>query len=142
MDREGLGCVSIGGARFEGRFGIPESARIPGAGSREGRSFMFHITCDLCGKQIPADETNRYVVKMEIYAARDPSVLTDADLEEDHMEAVSNLLREEADGLVDPDEVAPAYKNVRYDLCPSCHKKFVRDPLGKEAAQKFDFSEN
>ena len=33
-------------------------------------------------------------------------------------------------------------RELRYDLCPECRKKFVRDPLGKEAAQKFDFSEN
>jgi len=30
----------------------------------------------------------------------------------------------------------------RYDLCPACVRKFLRDPLGKDAAQKFDFSEN
>jgi hypothetical protein len=58
------------------------------------------------------------------------------------MEAVSQLLREMDDDLADPEAIAPAYKNFRYDLCPDCHKKFVRDPLGKEAAQKFDFSEN
>ena len=58
------------------------------------------------------------------------------------MEAVSELLREGGDELIDPDLTAPPYKNFRYDLCPECHKKFVRDPLSKEAAQKFDFSEN
>jgi hypothetical protein len=68
--------------------------------------------------------------------------ITDADLDEDHMEAVSQLLRDMEDNLADPDDLAPPYKNFRYDLCPDCHKKFIRDPMGKEAAQKFDFSEN
>ena len=66
----------------------------------------------------------------------------EADLDEDHMEAVSQLLREMEDNLDDLDGVEPAQHHFRYDLCPECRKKFVRDPLGKDAAQKFDFSEN
>jgi hypothetical protein len=103
---------------------------------------MLHITCDLCGKHICLEDHHRYVVKIEVYAAHDPAEITEADLEEDHLEAVSQLLRDEQEALIDPDEVAPAYKSIRYDLCPNCHKKFLRDPLGKEAAQNFDFSEN
>ena len=102
---------------------------------------MLHVTCDLCGKDLTPGEDHRYVVKMEVFAAHDPAKLTEADLDYDHMEAVSDLLRE-MDDNVDPDLSEPAYKHFRYDLCPECHKKFVRDPLGKEAAQKFDFSEN
>jgi hypothetical protein len=81
------------------------------------------------------------VVKIEAYATHDPAEITEADLDEDHMEAVSQLLRDMEDNVVSPDMAEP-YKNFRYDLCPECHKKFVRDPLGKENAQKFDFSEN
>lgn len=104
---------------------------------------MLHITCDVCGKELTQGEDHRYVVKVEVFAAHDPAALTEADLDEDHLEAVSQLLRSEEDaGLTDPDLGSPQYKNFRYDLCPECHKKFVRDPLGKEAAQKFDFSEN
>jgi hypothetical protein len=103
---------------------------------------MLHITCDLCGKQIAIEEKRRYVVKIEVFAAHDPAEITEADLDEDHMEAVSQLLRDAEENLTDPDALAPAYKSIRYDLCPGCHKKFLQDPLGKEAAQKFDFSEN
>jgi len=102
---------------------------------------VIHVTCDLCGKQVTLGEDYRYVVKIEVYAAHDPGKLTEADLDEDNMEAVSQLLRSE-DEPPDPDITAPAYKNFRYDLCPSCHKKFVRDPLGKDTVQKFDFSKN
>jgi hypothetical protein len=107
----------------------------------EGHSFMLHITCDLCGKEIQPGEDSRYVVKLEVYAAHDPREITEADLDEDHMEAVSQLLRDMEDSSEDS-ELAPSYKKFRYDLCPECQKKFVRDPLGKETAQKFDFSEN
>lgn len=103
---------------------------------------MLHITCDLCGKELLPGDDLRYVVKLEVFAAQDPMEITEADLDDDHMEAVSQLLREEEESLVDPDVAAPPYKSFRYDLCSDCHKKFVRDPLGKDAAQKFDFSEN
>jgi hypothetical protein len=108
---------------------------------REGHSFMLHITCDGCGKELVQNADHRYVVKMEVFAAH-TATLTEADLDDDHLEAVSQLLRAEEDNGIDPDAESPQYKNFRFDLCPECHKKFVRDPLGKEAAQKFDFSEN
>jgi hypothetical protein len=84
---------------------------------------------------------DRYVVKMEIYASHDPAELTEADVDEDHLEAISDLL-DQNEELDDSETIAPAYKNLRYDLCRECHKKFLNDPLGKEAAQNFDFSEN
>jgi hypothetical protein len=103
---------------------------------------MVNITCDICGKQLSSGEDHRYVVKIEVFAAHDPAEITEADLEENHMEAVSQLLHETDGGFPDPDLSAPAYRNFRYDLCPECQKKFVRDPLSKEGEQKFDFSEN
>jgi hypothetical protein len=101
---------------------------------------MLHITCDVCGKELRPG-ADHYVVKIEVFATLDPTQLTEADLEEDHMEAVGQLLRqqEEAD---DPGELEPPSRNLRFDLCPECRKRYLRDPLGKEAAQKFDFSEN
>jgi hypothetical protein len=74
---------------------------------------------------------------MEVYAAHNPSELTEDDLDADHLEEIGQLLAEEG-----PDaEPTPAFKKLSYDLCPSCHKKFLADPLGREL-QKFDFSEN
>jgi hypothetical protein len=101
---------------------------------------MLHVTCDCCGKQLRAGE-DRYVLKIEVYAAHDPAELTEADLDEDHLEAVSELLRqmEEND---EPAALEPASRNLRYDLCMECRTRYLRDPLSKEAAQKFDFSEN
>jgi hypothetical protein len=103
---------------------------------------MLHITCDYCHRDILPGNSHRYVVKIEVFAAHDPAELTEEDLDEDHMEAVSQLLRDAEDQLVDPDATTPAYKKFRYDLCPECHKKFLSDPLGKDGAQKFHFSEN
>jgi hypothetical protein len=103
---------------------------------------MLHVTCDLCGKELSPGHDQRYVIKMEVFAAHDPGKITEPDLDEDHMEAVSDLLREIEEGLEDPELDEPACRHFRYDLCPECHKRFVRDPLGKDMAQKFDFSKN
>src|ERR1041384_5838158 len=114
----------------------PSSAR-----KMKGYSSMIHVTCDLCGKELRPGEDQRYVVKIEAFAAHDPHELTEADLDLDHMEAVSQLLSELEETGESLELVEPA-KNFRYDLCQGCHKKFVKNPLARESAQKFDFSEN
>lgn len=101
---------------------------------------MLHFSCDLCGKELQADLDRRFVLKMEVFAARDPHELTEVDLENDALDDLNELL-EQIEGGEEADELTPAYKQIRYDLCCDCHKKFLRDPLHKEAA-KFDFSEN
>ena len=103
---------------------------------------MLHVTCDLCGKGLCAEHDHRYVVKIEVFAGHDPAKITEEDLDEDHLEAVSELLREMDDNPEYSDDVEPVYKHFRYDLCPECHKKFLRDPLGKDTSQKFHFSKN
>jgi hypothetical protein len=80
---------------------------------------------------------------MEVFAALDPMKLTEDDLVEDNLEEVSKLLCElEESGEDDDAFLEPACRHFRYDLCPDCHRKFLRDPLGRESAQKFDFSKN
>lgn len=101
---------------------------------------MQHFTCDLCGKELRPGDDQRYVVRMEAYAAYDPAEITEEDLDEDHMQTISELLekQEEEDS---PEELTESYKKMKFDLCPDCHKKFLRDPLNKEV-QKFHFSKN
>ncbi len=101
---------------------------------------MLHITCDQCGKELRTGD-DHYVLKIEVYAAHDTAELTEADFDEDHMEEISQMLRE-MEEAGDFEDVEPPSRQFRYDLCPDCRKKYVRDPLNKEAAQKFDFSEN
>jgi hypothetical protein len=81
------------------------------------------------------------VVKIEAFAAHDPCEITEADLEEDHLEAISQILREMEDDPTVADLVEPT-KNFRYDLCSKCHQKFVRDPLGRAQLEKLKFSKN
>src|SRR5690348_11260989 len=94
---------------------------------------MLHITCDWCGKELRGGE-DHYVVKIEVFAGYDPAKLTEAELDDDHMEAVSELLQEVEEGE-EGEELEPASRRLRYDLCPDCRQRYLRDPLRKEAAR-------
>lgn len=102
---------------------------------------MVHFTCDLCGKELAASGEPRYVVKIAAYAGFDPYEITEDDLDEDHMEAVSELLQRE-DSYDTRDEESGGFKGFRYDLCAACHERFIKDPLNREAARTLDFSPN
>ena len=83
----------------------------------------------------------RFVVKIEAYPGFDPTEIKEDDLEDDPMEAVSQVLQR--DEALSSDELSRTlHKGFRFDLCPACHRKFVNDPLGKEAIRSFDFSKN
>jgi hypothetical protein len=99
---------------------------------------MLHFSCDLCGQ--PLDD-RRYVAKLEVFPAFNPDALTDADLEEDHLQDLAQLLDEmEVSGATVPDN--DSAKSFRFDLCPRCHAKFTRDPLGRDSLRRLNFSEN
>jgi hypothetical protein len=34
------------------------------------------------------------------------------------------------------------YQQVRFDLCPDCRKRFMKNPLAREAVKAFGFSAN
>ncbi len=104
-------------------------------------SLMVHFTCDLCGKDLTASTEGRYVVKIEAFPGFDPAEIKEDDLDDDPMEAVSQILeRDDALRAVDPS--APLHHGFRFDLCSCCHSSFVKDPLSKEAVRSFDFSKN
>ena len=102
---------------------------------------MIHHSCDLCKRTIDTEQDVRYVVKMEVYAALDPA-LDETDDDRDGLQEVQDMLqRMEETGTegVSEDEV---YQSLRFDLCPECRKKFLKQPLGRAAVKQFDFSQN
>ncbi len=105
---------------------------------------MVHFTCDLCGKDLTHAGDPRYVVKISAYAGFDPNQITEDDLDDDHMEAIADLLRREESegGPASPDLDAPSFKGFRYDLCPECHSRFIKDPLSRDTMRMLNFSEN
>lgn len=103
---------------------------------------MIHYTCDMCGREMHPEEL-RYVVNMDVTLAQDPlECATDDDEDADHLEELTEMIQQiEATGeeqLADED-----LQKLRFDLCASCRKKFVDNPLGREAlAKQLDFSKN
>lgn len=99
---------------------------------------MLHFSCDLCGQ--PLDD-ERFVAKVEVYPAFDPDELSEQDLEVDHLAEVAELIEAmEAEGKAPSSDCDPKY--FRFDLCTECRERYVRDPLGREALRRLNFSEN
>ncbi|MFN0053269.1 MAG: hypothetical protein ACKV0T_13890 [Planctomycetales bacterium] len=98
---------------------------------------MLHFSCDLCGQ--PLDD-RRYVVRMEIFPAFDAEDLSEADLDADHLQAIAEEIQEMELTGAELDEQGT--KTFRYDLCPRCHSRYAKDPLGRDALRRLNFSEN
>lgn len=102
---------------------------------------MINYNCDMCGKSLVPEEDDRYVVKIEIYAACDSMDVDDEELINDFEEE-----DEEDDDEVDspdPDEIdCIEYKTFRYDLCSKCHSMYLQDPLSIKSIRRGRFSEN
>lgn len=102
---------------------------------------MIRVLCDLCGKEIDREEESHFVVKIEIAAAGPDTLLLESDLAADNLEAVSELLKAHESGDIELPEI-PDRQSLRYDLCPTCRERFLKNPLRPEAASHFDFSQN
>ena len=99
---------------------------------------MMHYSCDLC--QCPLDSENdlRYVVKLEVYAALDP-IQVDDDC--DNLLEMHEIIERMDESSVE--EIGEdVYRQMRFDLCPECRKRFLRNPLGRKLAEHLDFSQN
>ena len=104
---------------------------------------MIRYNCDMCGRSLAPEEDDRYVVKIEIYAACDSM---DADCEDE--EFINDFEEDDDEGddevdNLDPDEIESIeYKTFRYDLCCKCHSKYLQDPLSIKSIRRGRFSEN
>jgi hypothetical protein len=101
---------------------------------------MLHYTCDCCKRPIDPERELRYVVRVEVYAALDPSVDEDED-ERDHLQEIQDIL-ERLDDCDDEQLSDDVYRQNRYDLCSECRSRYVKNPLGRFALQGLGFSEN
>jgi hypothetical protein len=99
---------------------------------------MLHFSCDLCGRQL---DDHRYVVKLEVFPTFDPEAIDESDLEADHLQEVAEELDKMEDtGKKDIEDCEP--RDFRFDLCSSCRCQFLKDPLGRDALRRLNFSEN
>jgi hypothetical protein len=101
---------------------------------------MIHYTCDCCKRVLDPDTELRYVVRLEVYAAIDPTADPAAD-DRDHLEEIQDML-DQLEGDADSQLGDDVYSSRRYDLCAECRNLFVKNPLGRHALTGLDFSRN
>jgi len=120
----------------ETTFSIPAFADL----TKES-GIMIRYACDLCGRELDPQHDLRYVVKVEVYAAFDPSSVEEDEGDCDHLEEIQNIL-ERLDDATSAQISDDVYRQMRFDLCPECRRKFMKNPLGRETAKAFGFSSN
>ena len=89
---------------------------------------MIRYVCDRCGAALGANDSGRYILRMEIFAAAGPVEL-DLDSTRDPKQELSNVIRSLA--AADPNDVEDrTYRSFRFDLCDSCRRELIARPLG------------
>jgi hypothetical protein len=103
---------------------------------------MIRYSCDLCKRELDPQDDLRYVVKIEVFAALDPAADEDEN-DRDHLEEIQEVLERLEDSPGD-DVGDDVYQQLRFDLCPECRRRFLKNPLGraKTAKAAFGFSTN
>lgn len=87
------------------------------------------VACDLCSRSIEVQA--RYIVRMDVFADPGMPPITDEQLAAtDHERILSQLIAQieqlSADELQDQ-----VHRRFEFSLCPSCHRQFLSNPLGK-----------
>lgn len=101
---------------------------------------MIHFTCDGCHRCLDPEHDARYVLRVEVYTALDPTD-DDWDDDRDHLEELQEII-ERLDDAADSNIGEDVYQQVRYDLCSECRRKFLRNPLGRGLSPQLNFSQN
>ena len=90
---------------------------------------MIRYQCDACRDTLARDGSNHFIIKIEAYAAAGRLEITAADAERDHKSEIECLIRKLA--VQTPDEIEnQVYRALRYDLCTTCHRRYLDAPLG------------
>jgi hypothetical protein len=94
---------------------------------------MDRLTCDRCGRGLLLDAPVRYEVTIEVKSAYDPLELTEEDLLDaaDEMKRLIEKLKHVSPEAAQ-DEV---YRKFRFDLCATCQKAYLKDPLPKPGTE-------
>ncbi len=88
---------------------------------------MIEYCCDNCGERLADSDAERFVVRIEVFAAADRFILSTK-----KGQNPSGQLRKLIDELAqaDPDTIEDAtYRNFRFDLCRNCQQSYLRNPL-------------
>lgn len=89
---------------------------------------MIRYECDKCGTRMGANDSQRFIVKIEVYAAAGHVDVTASD-DEQHESQLQRVMQELADA--DPDEIEDqTYRSFRFDVCDVCRRGLLAKPLG------------
>lgn len=102
---------------------------------------MIHYSCDRCKRILDPEEDLRYVVKIEVQAALEPVDVDEEEDDRDHLVEIQEVLER----LEDDDDYElgeDVYSKRRFDLCPECYRKFIKNPIGREVVAQLGFSQN
>jgi hypothetical protein len=91
---------------------------------------ITHI-CDRCGRPLEQGQL-RYIARIEVLAAADPLEITLDDLLRDSRREMDALL-EQCEQLTEEELMRDVYVKFVFDLCRTCQKAYVTDPLSSEA---------
>ncbi len=90
---------------------------------------MIEYSCDICGKRLADSDAERFVLRIEVFAAADRFILS-TKKGQNTAKQLGELIDELAQA--DPDAIEDAtYRNFRFDLCQSCQQAYLRNPLRK-----------
>ena len=88
---------------------------------------MVEYRCDGCGRLLPQGAL-RYRVSIDVRAAYDQIEVGLMELVQDHRSEMLRLIAQLKDKA--PAEIEETvYKLIKLDLCPSCQRAYIRDPL-------------
>ena len=89
---------------------------------------MIRYECDKCGASMRANDAQRYIVKIEVYAAAVHMDLS-RDLAKDGPSELESVMKELA--AANPDDIEDqTYRSFRFDVCDRCRKDLLVQHLG------------
>ncbi len=92
---------------------------------------MDGLTCDMCGRSLLVEEDVRYVADITVYAAYDVMEITTEDLARRNIRAEIEAALRQTEGRTAKELEEEVIAKRRLDLCPSCRREFLADPLAK-----------
>ncbi len=89
---------------------------------------MIRYECDKCGRSMGPNDVQRFIVKMEIFAAAG-HVDLDTETATHDTSALANVI--ESLKKADPDDIEDqTYRAFRFDVCDACRAILLDCPLG------------
>lgn len=87
---------------------------------------IAHI-CDRCCR--PLEEgTQRYIARIEVFAAADPLVISEEELRRDRRQEVQTAMDKCAE-MSEEELMRDVYVEFKFTLCRPCQRAYIGDPL-------------